>query len=140
MRGDLKMSIKVVFIGDVHGKWQEYCDLINLHDTTIQVGDMGIGFNGVTKHPLPSLGRHWYIRGNHDNPTLCEQDILCIPDGSYSHAIKTMFIGGAESIDKDYRIPGLSWWPDEEVSIQEWENIISDYKRQRAAFNNAVLP
>lgn len=30
-----------------------------------------------------------------------------------------MFIGGAQSIDKAYRVEDFSWWPDEELSIKE---------------------
>ena len=34
---------------------------------------------------------------------------------------KIFVFGGAESIDKEYRIPGVSWWPQEIPSFKEME-------------------
>lgn len=38
-----------------------------------------------------------------------------------------MFVGGAVSIDKAYRIEGYSWWPDEELSEEELTKIVASY-------------
>ena len=44
------------FIGDVHGKWDEYFNLISKMDQSIQVGDFGFGFNPPTDwHPVDLL-------------------------------------------------------------------------------------
>ena len=38
-----------------------------------------------------------------------------------------MFVGGAVSIDKAYRIAGYSWWPEEELSITELNGLVDVY-------------
>ena len=43
-----------IFIGDVHGKYNRYRDIIRDCENTIQVGDMGIGFrHPITENWLP---------------------------------------------------------------------------------------
>lgn len=32
-------------------------------------------------------------------------------------------MGGANSIDKDRRIPGVSWWPEETISQNDFQNL-----------------
>lgn len=68
------------FIGDVHGNWKRYKKIINDCDTSIQVGDFGVGFiSKITEqvHSNPPYdhmkrGDHRFIRGNHDNPNVCK--------------------------------------------------------------------
>lgn len=38
-----------------------------------------------------------------------------------------MFIGGAVSVDKAYRLEGYSWWPDEELSYSELQLLVDKY-------------
>jgi hypothetical protein len=107
----------VSFIGDVHGKWEFYHDIISTRYNTYQVGDFGVGFPG--SFHLPEMweemgsGFHRFIRGNHDNPDYCKRNPYCIGDGDLVDNI--FFMGGAESIDRGLRTPGYDWWPDEEV-------------------------
>ena len=42
-----------------------------------------------------------------------------------------MFIGGAMSIDKMYRIPGFSWWEGEELSIKELNDMVTVYLTEK---------
>jgi hypothetical protein len=37
--------------------------------------------------------------------------VLELPDGR-----RVLFVGGADSIDRHYRVPGLSWWPEELIT------------------------
>lgn len=120
-------------IGDVHGKFEKYKKILREHTDTIQVGDMGIGFRryphgNFTQNPpfdymIDANGR--FIRGNHDNPASCRAHKQFIPDGSVENDV--MFIGGASSIDWQYRIEGYSWWKDEELSDDEMKNINDIY-------------
>lgn len=106
------------FIGDVHGKMDRYLPLT--YDVeSIQVGDFGVGFVDI---PILKPEAR-FIRGNHDNPALCREHRNWIPDGTIEG--DTMFIGGAWSIDKAWRTPGISWWEDEELSIAEWDRVIT---------------
>jgi hypothetical protein len=107
----------VRYIGDIHGKIDRYLPLIQGVDS-IQVGDFGMGF--IPTPELPARAR--FIRGNHDSPEICRQHPNWIADGTIED--DTMFIGGAWSIDRAYRTEGVSWWPDEELSISELDRMI----------------
>lgn len=105
------------YIGDIHGKVDRYLPLTQGVDS-IQVGDFGMGF--MPTPDLPTNAR--FIRGNHDSPDICRQHPNWIPDGTVEG--DTMFIGGAWSIDREYRTEGVSWWADEELSIAELDQMI----------------
>lgn len=135
--------MKTRIVGDIHGKFKEYSyytlGVGRLRHATepappersIQVGDFGIGFDSVYWHDsvnewMKKNPGHRFIRGNHDDPDLCEAMAGYIPDGTVEGDI--MYIGGAWSIDYAYRIPGVSWWPDEELSVTEFNNAIDLYR------------
>lgn len=129
------MSI-VRFIGDVHGKFNRYERLIEDVPFSIQVGDMGVGFLRLREGMLTpssnppfdamSKGRHLFIRGNHDNPEVCKRHKYYIPDGTLLDD-KIFCLGGATSIDKAYRVEGIDWWRDEELSYEELDKLIVRY-------------
>jgi hypothetical protein len=141
------------FIGDVHGKFNEYVKVIEGIEKSIQVGDMGVGFiyrsreplliDGVehhdyvveTGHPAGAMaqGNHRFIRGNHDNPGFCRDPEktrgMWIEDGHVEDNM--MFIGGATSIDAAWRVEDVSWWRDEQLSYQELEALTDKYVRTK---------
>jgi hypothetical protein len=120
---------KTLIIGDAHGKWQNYIDLVGQSGVsrTVQIGDFGVGFGGgnsanearltqwMTENPT-----NRFIRGNHDGPEACRNMPGYIDDGMVENDV--MFIGGAWSIDGPgcpwdaHRLPGHDWWYDEECS------------------------
>jgi predicted phosphodiesterase len=122
-------------IGDIHGEWELYhqtaTDAINFGgcDRTIQVGDFGVGFSGPYWHDRADEfhwdGTHRFIRGNHDKPSKCKDMPGWIKDGRVENDV--MFIGGAWSIDWQYRTEGTSWWADEELSSSELYEIHNVY-------------
>lgn len=118
------------FIGDIHGKLPQYLRLLDGCTESVQVGDFGYGFGlqgqaeFIAQH-MPQKGKHYFIRGNHDNPAECAKSKHWIPDGTYENGI--MFVGGADSIDKEYRTEGVSWWRDEELSYSELGAMIDIY-------------
>lgn len=119
-------------IGDIHGHWHEYNHLTStIEHCSVQLGDFGIGFNGqywedrVVHHH--SSGQHRFIRGNHDNPATCKAAMPgYIPDGTVENDV--MYLGGAWSIDWQYRTEGIDWWRDEELSYRELDELISVYE------------
>jgi hypothetical protein len=122
----------MIFIGDVHGKISQYRNIIReLEGPSIQVGDMGLGFKGVRLYPEGCMasGKHKFIRGNHDSPQECmkHRHYLghwgVLKDGDRS----IFYLGGAWSIDQQWRIPGISWWPDEELSQVDLHAAYMDY-------------
>lgn len=122
------MSDMIRFIGDVHGRYNSYLKILEESPyPTIQVGDFGVGF-GPTPFDVWDINidpnQHKFIRGNHDNPKLCKDYPAYIPDGSYSHDDRILYVGGAGSIDRMYRTPGLNWWVDEQLSMAELDSIV----------------
>ena len=112
------------FIGDVHGHIENYLDKIRSVESSFQVGDIGLGFEGVF---LPKLDNHWFIRGNHDDPKVCREHHNYAGDYNYWQDKKMFYIGGAYSIDGMMRrhyqkeTGRAIWWDDEELSIHELE-------------------
>lgn len=126
----------MLLIGDVHGKWNSYIDKVKDHEASIQLGDFGIGFareDTVRKAKLDKFFSentgHRFIRGNHDNPEVCKHHPNYIKNGTFENGI--MFIGGAYSIDKNWRVPGEDWWEDEEDSYQELMELIVQYENNK---------
>lgn len=125
------------YVGDVHGKYRQYRRIIRGVPESIQVGDLGVGFRRFPhgdpepNPPHAEMVKHnaRFIRGNHDNPAGCERHSQWIEDGEYDGG--TMFIGGAYSIDKAFRIEGYSWWPDEELSHERLCFWLSEYERHK---------
>jgi hypothetical protein len=91
------------FLGDVHGNWNQYRELIRDVPESIQLGDMGVGF-----------------------PAECARHSQFIPDGLTENGV--MFVGGALSIDRHTRTEGFDWWPDEELSTHELMDMIDRYE------------
>lgn len=128
-------SPTIRFIGDVHGKFRRYRELIRDVPASIQVGDMGVGFRRMrgseavwsSNPPFDAMarGEHFFIRGNHDNPAVCRQHRFWIEDGAVHNGV--FCVGGAVSIDRAWRTAGLDWWPEEELSYAELDTLIERY-------------
>lgn len=124
----------MLIIGDVHGKWDSYLSKIQDHEKSVQLGDFGIGFareNRVRKARLDQFlnenKEHRFIRGNHDNPSVCKEHPNYIHSGTFENNM--MFIGGALSIDRAWRISGEDWWEDEEESYADLMDFIVKYEQ-----------
>ena len=122
--------MEMTFIGDCHGLFSRYEKIIEKFPNSIQIGDMGVGFKKwckltetfiFTSNPpydkmVKTNAR--FIRGNHDNPSVCAKHSQWIADGhteTTENGTKIMYIGGAWSIDHEYRTEDVSWWADEEI-------------------------
>lgn len=132
------MSNIVRIIGDIHGKKYEYrliTENMPIYITkSIQLGDMGVGF-GQNDYWHESLDEHmiatngFFIRGNHDNPTVAKNMTNYINDGPFMD--NTFILNGAWSIDWKYRIDGIDWWRDEELSYNELNKLIDIYSETK---------
>lgn len=142
------------FIGDVHGKFEEYRKIAEASPDgiSIQVGDFGIGFPDSDYTAIQNMNPdqfHYYIRGNHDNPEICKTlktniSPMYIPDGKIHNFnfkkvdYKILFIGGALSIDQHRRTEGVDWWRDEELSMSEFDAIITKVEEYGKPFDMIV--
>lgn len=125
---------KMRAVGDVHGyKYELSLVLNNIPDditSVVQVGDMGVGFqqgdfwHESLEEMLQKVNGR-FIRGNHDNPEQCREMKTWIKDGTIENDV--MFIGGAWSIDYQWRTKGIDLWDDEELSYQELNQMIEIY-------------
>lgn len=126
---------EVVCIGDVHGKTGQYQKIIRqkyLDTPTIQLGDMGIGFPETGLHKMAD--HHKWFRGNHDNPAKCRKTHNYMGDYGYDWQRDIFWLAGAFSIDREWRVAGVSWWPDEELSYNELSMAIDLYGQVQPKF------
>lgn len=121
-------------IGDIHGNVRDYENLLTNRKRSVQVGDFGIGFAGPYWHEkvndVHRNTQHRFIRGNHDNPSMCPEMVGWIPDMTVEGDV--MFVGGAWSIDWAARLDGVNWWSQtEELSPRELYRAIEIYEEAK---------
>src|SRR5690625_2710235 len=135
--------MRIVIAGDWHGNLGHACFVIDRAayqgiDTVVQLGDFGWGWPQDDPRLLQRLSRRLvsrgvellFIRGNHDNTVWLDEldrdedgladiepGVRYVPDGARFEVGGVRFgaLGGARSVDKDVRIEGVDWWPDEEA-------------------------
>lgn len=134
--------MKYELLGDVHGKTGLIHQRLRItHHPIIQLGDLGFGedWHNLRKAPKDRLR---VVSGNHDaTPSMRKSpywlgDFGLLSDQGLPTGAKVFFVRGAWSIDKDQRIPGKSWWEDEELSWEESNRALDAYE---AARPNVVL-
>ena len=117
---------EVLIIGDVHGLIWRYLQLTSLVERSIQVGDMGFAGEYAKLMAEVDPEKHKFIPGNHDDydhlPPHALGDFGPLPWFSNG-----FFVRGAWSIDKAYRTPHVSWWPNEELNVAEAEVALETY-------------
>jgi len=142
---------KYLFLGDTHNDLafvESAGKLAREHGAEIiQLGDWGFIWPGATQ--LDELSDMLvgldvtmrFIDGNHDDhPNLkklcgeskievtCASNVIYQPRGSVHEdedGTRFLFLGGAPSIDRASRVPGLSWWPEEVITEAEFKRALS---------------
>lgn len=113
----------------------------------LHAGDFGMWPGGTgawyLKNVMKALAEHnaelWFVDGNHewhdrldelrwghqdDEPVRVTRNIVWLPRGHRWtwHGRTWLGVGGAVSVDKKVRVPGVSWWQQEELTAsQVWE-------------------
>ncbi|MEE8577732.1 MAG: hypothetical protein V3T31_10795 [candidate division Zixibacteria bacterium] len=148
----------MLLIGDVHGDIVKYQRLIKRGRSSLQVGDLGLGFPDKYGARMTNLFRrldpkihecHKVLRGNHDNPDVFlgheytdefgkRHKILPLQsylgDWGYLPDQDLFFMSGAFSIDKDWRTPLLDWWPNEELDTPTLRDVVEFFIRMQPRF------
>jgi len=134
--------MKILITGDIHGQFGRLNDLINKKkpDLTICCGDFGY-WPKILRDPHDSISYvkthgkkllwcdgnhedHWAIRDREKDEIV--PNIIYMPRGStyeLDDGRTIMFMGGAESIDKNYRVLGRDWFPEETISQTDLMNL-----------------
>ena len=142
--------------GDLQRIW-DFIDKIDINDENCNIiiaGDAGLCWRHDKQDLARNLILHetkykthiYFIDGNHENfkilkSLLVSEDgiahiskhIHYIPRGSrlilnFGEYTKTMLaMGGADSIDKNRRIPGLSWWQEEQITKEDIAEITGHF-------------
>ena len=148
----------IIITGDTHGEI-DFAKLFPLclknlsHDDYLIIcGDAGICWSQDSLQSSLELYNSigctiLFVDGNHENFDMLERMPLVEYKGALMHQIdkhifhilrgeimtlddKTFFcLGGACSIDKMYRTPYLSWWPQEEITYHDIDNAISNLEK-----------
>jgi hypothetical protein len=133
----------MIIAGDFGMIWQQ-----SYSDSQINTKDMIAIRRVYEKKPWITL----FVDGNHENFDILDNLPVTEKWGGKVHEItpycyhlmrgevydiegvKILALGGAHSVDKAYRKPGVSWWPQEELS----EADVANAKANLAKHNNEV--
>jgi len=140
------LNKEIVILGDVHGNFKELKYILEdwiqpKPKLAILCGDIGLFW----PRSLPEHNKIFsdidmkilFIDGNHDRHDIWQTENSPIidslkasgkyymPRGSIERIMNQnfLFLGGALSIDKLFRLPYISWWPEEELSQKDYEKI-----------------
>jgi len=135
----------IVVCGDFHGEFGSVNTFLNKHpeiDTILQCGDFGYW----PKYPIRTTLKNkttqiFWCDGNHEDHEAIKkivdsgeiqpvfQNVFYMPRGTVlvlPDFRKVLFMGGGLSIDKAYRIPGKSWFPEETITQKDIMNLPDD--------------
>lgn len=112
-------------VGDLHGKVQYKDALAASPHPVVQLGDLDL--RGYERWAMPEGAQAWFIDGNHDHypslsvgaaaPYTVARGLLHLPRGYLSGRV--LFLGGADSNDRAYRIEGLDWFAQESICEED---------------------
>jgi len=126
--------MKIRIIGDVHGKANAYFGKINDAEYSIQLGDFGFAkaWYSLVTAKIDSE-RHKIIPGNHDDyKGLRKQYTFGKTHGEVDfYGFKFFFVQGAWSIDWKMRIPGVSWWEEEQLPYGVLMDAMNEYEKEK---------
>lgn len=116
------------FLGDTHGR-EDFLSPNYFKQDMIQIGDCHLFGYDFAKYDSP----RYFIDGNHDNFSKLNPDALIpyeikgnlwyIPRGYIKDNI--LFIGGGDSIDRNQRIEGYEWYPEERLTYAQMVRALS---------------
>ena len=147
----------VYLTGDMHADLddgrREYIQQLKPSDILIVLGDFGYTWNRETlkKYSVPC--KTLVVDGNHDNFTYLDSCTVEDMYGSKVQVIKEnvyrlltgsiydiegyrfFVFGGASSIDKAWRTPYKSWWPEEIPSNETFQKALNNLKEAKWSFD-----
>lgn len=144
---------RIMVAGDLHGYFEEFGKVIARESPSLvlQCGDFGFWPNDGMRLPLigfrDAYGKvvpvHW-ADGNHEDHRELQKLVLNEPDMEIAPGIvyqprgslltlpdgrTVLFAGGSASIDKDARVYGVDWFPEEILTEDEFRIQFPDVER-----------
>lgn len=129
-------------ISDIHGNVNTFLKLMSKKPfqdrDVVLLGDVGYGFPEFDVERFndyllrnPRI-RFYIIQGNHDNADCMNVPILNVryittKTGAMVYNIENnsvIMIPGALSYDKNMRVPGVSWWENEQLSEEQLSKVV----------------
>jgi Icc-related predicted phosphoesterase len=126
---------KVLVVGDIHGNWTKFINLINQEnpEVILQVGDFGWwGDENDKKIVFPKNTSIYFCDGNHENHPLLNtitnditNNLHYMKRGSILtiNNYNILFIGGGESPDQRLRTPGYDYFHEESITQKDIDNL-----------------
>lgn len=150
---ELSSTSRIMVAGDIHGRFTEFDRLISRQcpAMVMQCGDFGFWPGQGMKLPLrgfrdadDNLVPVYWVDGNHEDHRELQKlhreghdleiahgvhyqprgSLLTLPDGR-----TVLFAGGAASIDKDARVYGVDWFPEEIFTEEEFRTLFPKVSR-----------
>jgi len=149
----------IYITGDLHGYWDKretFIRGLSENDILIVLGDFGWNWTPDNLRLYKVRCTTLFVDGNHENfdvlnnlPTeqmfggtvgVLKDRVYHLKRGEmYTIKGKKFFcFGGALSIDKDYRIPGKSWWREEQPSREEFNHALATLDNNNWTFDYLI--
>jgi len=126
-------SSPMLIIGDVHGKIDNYWEILQKWDKkycSIQVGDFGFAKQHEWHLKNIDYSQHRINFGNHDDYSFLGEP-HSLSHWSYEFERKLMTVRGAYSIDKAVRTENIDWWSNEELSYEQMQRAIDMFTQYK---------
>ena len=137
----METNKNIIVVGDIHGQFHEINQLIKDErpDIILACGDFGFWPGQVSLSKLELLDTKLYwCDGNHENHDKLNEltdntrdqfeiihNCFYMPRGSILNlnGKNILFVGGADSVDKEWRVKGSNWFPQEVILEKDWDYI-----------------
>lgn len=127
------MTVRIV--GDCHGLYNEYINLIKGCEYSIQIGDLGLSYKPLRFRADIDWDRHKAFGGNHDNYSDDVDEHINYQSfalGNYGTYVvdgkEIFFVRGAWSIDWMNRTPEFDWYEEEQLTDFHLKEALRIYK------------
>ena len=128
----------ITVVGDVHGKFDQYYNIVKDKEYSLQLGDFGFSdtWNKLNYKNLHSEN-HKVLGGNHEDYDIAPLSPYYLGDfGEVTlGGVSLFFIRGGLSIDRVYRVGDelsggkKTWWSQEELSLSKMIECIALYNK-----------